>query len=246
MDYNTGSGGGSGDGGSSGGPGVPPPPRVSGGATAEEFNLDNPVQSFLSTVRGVLLRPASFFRGMARSGDFLNPIVFTVICYLVYLVLAEIVALALGGILSAAFDNLQQFGFQASVSLVRFFIGLIAWPIWSVLMLLLLTVLRHLLVLLLVGSSNGGFEATLRIQSYVAATRLVWWVPIIGGIVGFFYSLYLYVVGIREVHSTSTGRAAVIVLAPWAVVFSFILLIVLFFGAAILTVLLGALSQQGS
>lgn len=240
MDYNTGSSGEPGAGGSSGGAGVPPPPRVSG-TTAEEFNLGNPLQSFLGTVRGVLMHPAGFFRGMARSGDFLNPIVFSVICYLVYFVLDEIAGLVVGGILAAAFDNLQQFGFQAGFSLVTFLIGLIAWPIWSVLMLLLLAALRHLLVLLLVGSTNGGFEATLRVQSYVAATRLVWWVPIIGGIIGFFYSLYLYVVGIREVHTTSTGRAAVIVLAPWAVVFAFIAFFVLIFGAAILT----ALSQQG-
>ena len=82
------------------------------------------------------------------------------------------------------------------------------------LLLLLLLTLRflvsitdHLLVLLIVGSSNAGFEATVRVSSYTFATRLFWWVPIIGPIVGFLYGLFLSVTGVREAHATTTGKA---------------------------------------
>ena len=56
-------------------------PRVSGGATGRSFDYRDPVQSFISTVRGVVLRPVDFFRGILRQGDFLNPLIFALICY---------------------------------------------------------------------------------------------------------------------------------------------------------------------
>ena len=77
MDFNTGSGGSRGSGGSSGGPGAP---RVSGGASGGEFNYQDPVQSFISTAQSVVFRPVEFFRGIRRQGDFINPLVFAIIC----------------------------------------------------------------------------------------------------------------------------------------------------------------------
>jgi hypothetical protein len=46
---------------------------------------------------------------------------------------------------------------------------------------------------------------------------LVSWIPIIGGLLGL-YGIYLAAVGIREMHSTTTGKAVVVVLFPVIVV----------------------------
>jgi hypothetical protein len=51
----------------------------------------------------------------------------------------------------------------------------------------------------------------LRVLAYSAVTSLVSWVPFIGGILSL-YGIYLGIVGIREVHNTTTGKAAVVVL----------------------------------
>jgi hypothetical protein len=51
----------------------------------------------------------------------------------------------------------------------------------------------------------------LRVLAYSAVTSLVSWVPFIGGILSL-YGIYLEIVGIREVHNTTTGKAAVVVL----------------------------------
>ncbi len=65
--------------------------------------------------------------------------------------------------------------------------GIILAPIIAAIILFVMSGIRHLLVIMIVGRGNAGFEATLRVQAYTFATRLFWWIPILGAIVGFFY-----------------------------------------------------------
>src|SRR5215210_9306436 len=94
MDFNTGTGG---SGGSPSGPSGPPP-RTSGVAAGGEFNYQDPVQSFISTVQRVVMQPVDFYRGILRRGDFINPLIFAIICYEVFTILSGILSLAgIGG-----------------------------------------------------------------------------------------------------------------------------------------------------
>ena len=217
MDFNTGTGGTEGPGGSSRQPSQPPP-RTSGGAAAAEFRYTDPVQSFINTVQGVVLQPVNFFSGILRQGDFINPLIFAIICY-------EVAAI-LGGIIAVAFGNQGFGGFIGDIILA---------PIFAAIGLFIGAGILHLLVMLIVGSRNSGFEATFRVGAYAAVTSLVSWIPFIGWILGL-YGIYLAIVGIREVHTTTTGKAALVVLIPVAVVILLVLILVaigvaLFFGA---------------
>jgi hypothetical protein len=208
MDFNTGTGGTEGPGGSSSGPSSPPP-RTSGVAAGGEFNYTDPVQSFVSTVRRVVLQPVDFYRGVLRRGDFLNPLIFAIICYEVYSILSGILALA--GIGQQTFAG--------------FIVSLILAPIFAAIGLFIAAGILHLLVMLIVGSGNSGYEATFRVGAYAAVTSLVSWIPIIGWIASL-YGIYLAIVGVREVHTTTTGKAALVVLIPAAVVILIVLLLV--------------------
>ena len=210
MDFNTGSGSTEGPGGSSRGSSTPPP-RTSGVAQGGEFNYTDPVQSFISTVQRVALQPADFYRGILRQGDFINPLIFAIICY-------EVSAI-LGGIIAVAFGNQGFGGFIASIILA---------PIGTAIALFIGAGILHLLVMLIVGSRNGGFEATFRVGAYSSVVNLVSWIPFIGWIASL-YGVYLAIVGVREVHGTTTGKAALVVLIPAAVV---LLLVFLVIGAA--------------
>jgi hypothetical protein len=110
-------------------------------------------------------------------------------------------------------------------------------PFFAALILFVMAGIKHLLVMLIVGSSNAGFEATLRVQSYAFATRVFWWIPILGALVGFFYGIYLSIVGIREAHATTMGKAAMVVLIPVAVVLLLAAVLAAVLGAFIWTVL---------
>jgi hypothetical protein len=217
VDFNTGSGGSGGSGGSSRGTGGPP--RVSGGASGGEFNYQDPVQSFLNAVRGVVTAPVDFFRGIRRQGDFVNPLIFAIICY-------EVAAI-LGGLLSlvgVSMGGTEGFG--------SFIIGIILAPIFASIGLFIGAGILHLLVMLIVGSGNSGFEGTFRVSAYSSVTSLVSWIPFIGWIASL-YGIYLAIMGMREVHNTTTGRAALVVLIPAVVVFLLALLLIAAIGAAI-------------
>src|SRR5215216_4614256 len=217
MDFDRGGSGTGGAGGSPSGPGGPPPPRTSGGAAGDEFRYTDPVQSFISTVQRVVLQPVEFFRGILRQGDLINPLIFAIICY-------EVAAI-LGGLLSLV-------GFSGSRGFGAFIISIILAPIFAAIGLFIGARILHLLVMLIVGSRNSGFEGTFRVGAYASVTSLVSWIPIIG-LIASLYGIYLAIVGIREVHNTTTGRAAIVVIIPAVVVFLLILLIIAAIGAAI-------------
>ncbi len=216
VDFNTGSSGSTGSGGSSRGPGGPPP-RVSGGASGGEFNINDPVQSFINTVRNVVTAPVGFFRGIRREGDLVNPLLFAIICY-------EVAAI-LGGLLSLV-------GVTGSQGIGSFLISIILAPIFAAIGLFIGAGILHLLVMLIVGSSNSGFEGTFRVSAYSSVTSLVSWIPIIG-LIASLYGIYLAIMGIREVHNTSTGRAAIVVLIPAAVVLLLVFVIIFLIAGAL-------------
>jgi hypothetical protein len=216
MDFNTGTGG------TGGSPSEPssPPPRTSGVAAGGEFNYQDPVQSFISTVQRVVLQPVDFYRGILRRGDFINPLIFALICYEVSAILGGIIALAFGA---------RGFGG---------FIGtIIVGPIIAAVVIFIWAGLIHLLVMLIVGSRNGGYEATFRVFAYAAVTQLVSWlsaIPILGILISIavaVYGVFLSVVGIREVHTTTTGKAALVVLIPVGVLALLGIILTLIVGA---------------
>src|SRR5215217_6283553 len=215
MDFNTGGGGTGGTGGSPAGPGGPPPPRTSGGAAGDEFRYTDPVQSFISTVQRVVLQPVSFFRGILRQGDFVNPLIFAIICY-------EVSAI-LGGLL-------QLVGIGRNTGFGGFISSIILAPIIAAIGLFIGAGIIHLLVMLIVGSRNAGFEGTFRVLAYSAVTSLVSWIPFIGGILSL-YGIYLGIVGIREMHNTTTSKAAIVVLIPVAIIVLLVLALITLVGA---------------
>jgi hypothetical protein len=69
---------------------------------------------------------------------------------------------------------------------------------------------------------------------YISVTSLVNWIPILGGLLAL-YGLYLAVMGIREMHATTTGRAALVVLLPIGLILLLVLILVVVVGVAILS-----------
>lgn len=235
MDFNTGSGSGRpGDesrpsfGEEPGGQPSGVPPRGPMGSSHGEFNLSDPVGSFSRTVVAVLTQPVAFFRGIARRGDFMNPAVFAVICALISALLGGILGLIFAPLFAGPGDTGEAF----AGGIGGFIFNLILTPIYAAVGLIIGSGILHLLVLLFVRPANAGFEATFRAVSYSWVYQLISWIPIIGWIVGPIYGIVLLVLGIREVHTTTTGTAALIVLIPVAVVLLLVLALIALVGAA--------------
>lgn len=216
MEFDTGSRPDPADSGASGG-GQGAGPSGMSSSPGGEFDYRDPVQSFIRMVRNVVTAPVRFFRGIIGHNGLVNPLIFAIICY-------EVAAI-LGGLLALVGISGQR-GFGS------FLASLILAPIFATIGLFIGAGILHLLVMLIVGSRNAGFAGTFRVSAYSSVTSLVSWIPVIGWIASL-YGIYLAIVGVREVHNTSTGKAAIVVLVPAVVVFLLVLVIVALVGAAL-------------
>lgn len=201
------------------------PRRVSDDSSTAEFTYTDPVQSFVDTVRDLATRPASFFNRIARQGDFVNPLVFALICAVVSAVIAGFLGV-LGALVGIGNNSIGGAigGLVASIFLV---------PIFFAIGLFIGAGILHLLVILIIKPMSTNYETTFRVVSYANAAQLVGWIPFIGPLLAAVASITLAIIGIREVHSTTTGKAALVVLIPAAVVFVIAIILVALVGAAI-------------
>ena len=214
---------------------MPPPPRVSGGATGGDFDYRQLVPSFIQTVREVLFNPVNFFRSIRREGDFLNPLLFAIICSLITSII--------GGFLGLIVSLITGEGVGSSIA--GLFGNIIGIPIITTIGLFIGAGIYHLLVLLFVRPAHAGYEATFRAVAYAQAVQAVAFlafIPILGLLVILVIAVYqvvLNVIAIREMHATTTGRAVLVVLVPVAIVLILGLLLV----GTILAIFAAAMSQ---
>jgi hypothetical protein len=117
---------------------------------------------------------------------------------------------------SMAFGSLEQVG-----PLVWFFFE----PFAALIALGIGTLVLHVLALVLAAEPRG-MGATARVLCYARGPSVFTIVPILGWIVGLVWSVVLLVVGVREAHRTTGGRAAVIVVTPILALLVAVLLLV--------------------
>jgi hypothetical protein len=173
-----------------------------------DYNLYDPVNSFVDAVRRIVFQPTAFFAGLPRQGNLLNPLVFALICIEFSVILVGLLTFVdvPGGIT-------WLFGVREDQGFLAFLGGLVIAPLAGTVGIFLTALVTHLLVVLVVGSGHSGFGSTFRIVAYSSVTGLVGWIPFVGWLASL-YRLYLATVGIREMHATTTGRALLVVLLP--------------------------------
>jgi len=191
-----------------------------GRTTGGDYDLSDPVGSFVDVVRRLVLQPAAFFAGLPRQGSLLNPLVFALICTEISVILVGLLTFV-----DVPGGALWLFGTEGDQGFLAFVGGLVIAPVAAAVGIFLTALVTHLLVVLVAGPGHSGFGATFRIVSYSSVTGLVGWIPFVGWIFSL-YRLYLATVGIREMHGTSTGRALLVVLLPAILVLALVVVVV--------------------
>jgi hypothetical protein len=200
-------------------------------ASGGEYNLSDPLGSFVDVVRRVVLQPAQFFAAIPRSGPLLNPLVFAVICIEISALLSALLVLA-GVQENPGFNPNPQNALPSVFTPGSALASIIVAPIAGAIGLLIAAAIQQLLVRLIVGANNSGFGSTFRVASCTQVTGLVNWIPIVGPLLSL-YGLYLAIVGIREAHGTTMGKAALVILIPFAVVLVIALIVLIVAGIAL-------------
>jgi hypothetical protein len=185
-----------------------------------DYDLSDPLNSFVDVLRRVVFQPSAFFAGLPRQGSLLSPLVFALVCTEISVLLVGLLTF-----LDVPGGVTWLFGARGNQGFLAFLGGLVIAPIAGTVGLFLTALVTHLLVILVVGSGHSGFGATFRIVSYSSVTSLLGWLPFFGWIFSL-YRLFLATVGIREMHATTTGKALLIVVLPAIVILILVVVVV--------------------
>jgi len=144
------------------------------------------IRQFFSTWMAVVKTPSAFFEKMPASGGYKGPLVFALVCYIPFAILAPV---------------FNVFYLDVPALVLPFIIlGLGAVAIFAK------SLLIHAGVLIFARDYRKGFESTLRFISYAQAVVVFLWVPITGVIFSL-YGIYIGIIGLVNVHKTTKLRA---------------------------------------
>jgi hypothetical protein len=191
-------------------------------------------RAFFRTVGQVLFRPTRFFSRMPVDRGLVHPLIFA------------LVVGVLGGIFSLLYQFLMMqylgsmdggrgFGGFGGPMMIGSAIGL---PILTVIVVFIISAILHL-CLMIVRGNREGFEATFRVVAYAMSTQVFGIIPFLGGVIGGIWALVIQILGLRESHRISTGRAALAIFLPLLVII--VLLAVL--AAVLIPVILKIVSE---
>ena len=197
----------------------------------------------LSTLRESLLRPTEFFKSMKVTGGLTDPLLYAMIVTMFGFLVSYVWQLLLRDVVhgflphdlrgSEGFDPYSGLGLSI-FSLVMPFLIIAVLFLWSGVL--------HVLLLLVKGAKNG-FEATFRAVSYSYGANLFLVLPFCGGLFASLWGMVMVIIGLKEAHGTSGGKASFAVLFPLILCCVLALLItLLIFGT--IAASLGSLSSE--
>ena len=223
-------------------PPVPPsaPPAPAPGLPWEEPNAG--LGSILPTAGQIIRSPFQAFSRMSLTVDLVRPIAYFVAFTLFATLFNQIWNLAFHDVLVRILQRIAGPQFESFApmlqrpGMMQVLFGFVIAPLIMIVLLFVWTALVHA-VLLMVGGAKGGFAATLRAICYAETAQVATVIPILGGLIAFFWRLILQMIGLSEAHRTDAWRAAVAVLAPLFLCCLCLIGMGVAFGAALMQVL---------
>lgn len=212
----------------------------------EEFgSTGGLIRDFPGRLWSLATSPGQFFREVPGSGGYLNAVIFATLSFLAIPVVLGIVGAVIGIpialIAAAGSENTSLssvFGI-IGLGLLAALVGIVLMPIFVAVGLFVGTCIQHLFVMLFAGDERRDFGETFKVMAYaVSPAAFISWIPV-AGFFGSIWQIVLAVIGIKEVHRTSTGRAVMAVAAPLLIV------LLLSLAVAVTAAVLGA-SLSGS
>jgi hypothetical protein len=191
------------------------------------------VGGLVDTWRDAVFRPVRFFRALPIDLS----LGATLLYYLVIGILAAALQLFWATLLPAPDGDAlgDLIGTAAAASpLVDFLMS----PLLLMVSLYVAAGVTHVMVLVLMPG-NAGFGGTLRSYGFAYSPALFNAIPYVGPIAAFLWMTALSVIGIREVHRSTTGRAVTAVLIPLLIAGMFVLLSYLLLRSGALLTLAG-------
>lgn len=177
-------------------------------------------KAFFGTLGDVLFHPSSFFSRMPVDRGLIHPLIFALVMGVLGGMFGLLYQFVMMDLLGRAVDVEAIGDFHVSM-MIGSAIGL---PIITIIVVFVLSAILHV-CLMIVRGSRKGFEATFRVIAYAMSTQIFGIIPILGGLIGFIWALVIGIVGAREAHRISTGRATLAVFLPILVIIALVVVL---------------------
>jgi hypothetical protein len=167
------------------------------------------------TIRLVMVQPTTFFQSMPMGGGQIKPLIFYLLIaqfQIVMQMLWDLVGMGVGATGEAEIAGLD--------SMMLF----LAYPFLLTIMAYVMASLTHVCLTLLKGASRG-FEGTFRALTYGSAPMIMALVPMVGPLIGAFWSIFVTFLGYKNIHRTTSGK---VFLAMLLSMIPFVLLLLMF------------------
>lgn len=182
--------------------------------------------SLSEKITGFVLRPAETFR-QVRGETFGDAATYFAVLLIINAVLSAFVGLL--GFGSAL--GMPGAGIAGAGGVGGMIAALIFAVIAGIIGLVLGSILLHIGVVVMGGS--GGFVGTFKATVYALTPYyLLGWIPVIGALAGI-WGLIVEILGIRELHDMTTGRAVL----AWLISIAIVIIIAVIVGAALFSFL---------
>ena len=165
------------------------------------------VSAFFKTTRDALFSSTRFFKKVGSGEGYLPALIYGLICGII----GSGVALVWQWYIFSQWFPVKQFSDITSSIYMTLLIVLV--PLTIIFSLFLGSIVTHV-CLIIVGGNKKGFQTTFRAISYAFSGNLFAIIPFIGSTIGGFYFLILTIIGLRESHATTTGKAVLAVFLP--------------------------------
>jgi hypothetical protein len=184
------------------------------------------------TLNETLFRPSEFFKKMSVTGGLTDPLLYALIIGMVGLMFSYLWQISLKSAMQDMMPGMQaaagQYMFQGvGMAILAFFS-----PFLIILGLFVSSGILHVFLMMVKGA-RAGFEATFRVVAYGYSANIFLIIPFCGGLLAVVWAVVLYIIGLKEAHEITGGKAAFAVFLPIIVCCGLITIaIALFMGAA--------------
>ena len=180
----------------------------------ENYGIFN---AYFQTAVKIFTGPTSFFQNLPLDRGYMMPLVFGVFSAAIPVAVGLFIISLIKGSLATGIIGM----------IIGFVCAFIGAAVTTPIFLLIWGGVIHGILVLLQGAKSG-YQATLRVVSYASVTQLFNAIPYVGWLASL-YGLFLTVVGLKETHETSTGKAVGAVAIPFGILL--VIGVVLYFTA---------------
>jgi hypothetical protein len=194
--------------------GATPPDAARSKTSWEDRSTNGFFNGLFKTVNQVLFSPSAFFKKMPVTGGLTDPLLYAMIVGTVGLLFLSVWRIVLNDPMQGFVTPEMSAAGRGLSSNVASPLGTAMMPFLLIIWLFIVSGMLHLFVMI-VGGARAGFEATFRVVSYSVSPFLFMVIPYCGVLITPLWALSLFMIGIRDAHETTGGKATAAVLFPF-------------------------------